>query len=1149
MNVAALPVGFAIAAFLLTTTLAAQESVNVRGGGHSKFGRLVFDWPKKVGYDAKISGRNLIVRFDRPLRTDFDPAIGALYDYVSAAMLSSDNRTASVRLKGDFALRSFVDDNSIVIDIFRKKDVLTQTAGDAIGQTLSVRKGQHKNYDRLVFDWTRPVEYEFSRDGKIVTVGFNRLARIDVAKLRKGLGKGFSNPSTSLEGRRLIFKIGIRANSRVRHFRAGTKIVLDVFRRQKVSNSNTSKLTMRGAPVVSVTKQKSLSNVPRPPSKRPVNLVPKALSPATTQKSAQNNEIVKTAIKPGQDTSSLKDDSNSLEQVKKDTQEKTKVVKQSTLKATSSDKSRSKDAKKATKAEEEALEPVTLVFAWPEVVTLAVFRRNEYVWIIFDKRTPIQTTELLQQSNTLIERLDQVPGGQGTILRVKPKHSGINVSNIQLEENDWHIRFSESPMLPSAQISFGVNQTDTQGAQLLMPLEGEGKLITFRDPNVGDNLQVITIDKPGLGMEGERAYPEFQIFASAQGVAINPFDPDLVLNKLEDAIEFGGPEGLYVSNISPVPSKMDVASRSKHYFGPVGSQILEPLKWQRGDINRLYEVRRELFDNIIKQSPKRRAKSRTELARYNFAHGLAQEVLSIMKVIETSDLKAAAEPEFGALKGAALVLSERGEEAKKILKDSRLDEYQDISIWRGAADYLLGDIDAAAVNFSKGDPSLQNYPISLKENLLVKRMAAALDTNQIKIAQKWREAITEELDKFKPAYQARWNFILGRLYREELDFDNAIATYKIVLDSGDEWSAVRAEYELIDLHLQQETIKVSEAITRLERLRFAWRGDAFERKILNRLADLYIGKGEYRKGLNALKVIVGHFSKHKAGQKAAQKMKVIFRRLYIDGEADNISPIKALALYDEFRVLTPAGPDGNLMIGKLAERLVKVDLLDKASEVLSHQIKFRLKAKEKAAVGTKLALIRLIARDPKGALTALRDSFFPNLPVEIEDDRRRIQAKAEFELGRANDAIALLAGDVSREADQLRSAIYFRERNWGEAVKVYHRLVGDPPDKGTSFNEEIGRTALLWAVALKLNRDEEGLKQLYELYGPSMKGSPMAATFDYIARPSDDDSFDPGSIKKRISDVDQFQAFMKNYRERLLNSGKEGKKPTGSAQT
>ena len=46
----------------------AQEVVTVRGGSHSEFGRIVFDWTSPVGYDAKISGRNLTVRFDRPMQ-------------------------------------------------------------------------------------------------------------------------------------------------------------------------------------------------------------------------------------------------------------------------------------------------------------------------------------------------------------------------------------------------------------------------------------------------------------------------------------------------------------------------------------------------------------------------------------------------------------------------------------------------------------------------------------------------------------------------------------------------------------------------------------------------------------------------------------------------------------------------------------------------------------------------------------------------------------------------------------------------------------------------------------------------------------------------------------------------------------------------
>jgi hypothetical protein len=1155
---------FIVALGLLFVAIPAysQENVRVRGGGHAEFGRLVFDWPASVGYKAEIAERNLIVRFDRPMLTNFEAAVSTLDDFVSGAGLSGDNKTATIRLIGDYSLRTFENGNSIVVDVVRKLG--DESAGGSSAPTLKVRKGQHPNYDRLVFDWTRPVEYNVSRDGGRLSVGFNRPAKIDIAALRSGLGRGFTKPAAKTELTKLTFAVDVDASARIRHFRAGNKVVLDVFRSTDDKTAQGSPKTtpaqpqLSAAPVVPVKRDAPVEkgNKSEAKSTGPVLLVPQDKKADTAKEAISTAslkaELEKAKAKPepskkveksvaDQQGAEKEPTEKSVLETKPDAVETPKVLEEKEVAAAKEDEPEKNQIGPAP-------DPVTLVFEWPQVVSMAAFRRNQYVWIVFGLKTPIQTAPLLQQSRTLIDRFDQIPSGQATILRIQTKNDQINVSKVQLNGTNWLIEFSQTPMQPSSQISFGVSDTGAQGAQLLMPVDGLGQLSTFQDPDVGDSIQVVSVVTPGLGMDGERAYPEFQILASAQGVAIESFNADLVLNKLEKAIVFGGPKGLYVSKIAKVPSKFGSSARSQTVtLGAIGSQILRPDKWQRRE-EELIEVRQELMDGIIKQSPKRRAKGRTELARYNFSHGYAQEALGILSVVEATDLEAGSTAEFVALKGAVLVLAERGKAAQKALNDPRLDAFQDVAIWRGAADYLANDIESAAKNFDTGDPSLQTYPNPLKAKLLVKRLTVALETEQLELAKKWRDKVGEELDSFGPIYKARLSYLFGQLYLLELDLDNAVGAYQLAVDSQDHWSAVRAEYDLIDLNLQQETIEVTEAIQRLERLRFAWRGDAFERKVLNRLGELYMAAGDYRNGLNTLKVILSYFAKHPDAAETAKKMGDVFRNLYLEGEADNISPLKALALYDEFRELTPAGPEGNLMIQKLAERLVDVDLLDKAAAVLGHQVKFRLRGEEKAAVGTKLALVRLIARDPQGALNALRDSFYPNVSLEIENDRRRIKAKAEFELGKANDAIALLAGDVSREADLLRSAIYFREANWGEAGKVYQRLVGNPPADGESMDQELGRTVLLWAVALKLKRDEDGLRQLFDLYGPSMRSSPMAATFDYIAKPSEGSGFDLGSIQKQIADVDQFQAFMKNYRERLLKT-RDGATPSTGAQS
>ena len=56
--------------------------------------------------------------------------------------------------------------------------------------------------------------------------------------------------------------------------------------------------------------------------------------------------------------------------------------------------------------------------------------------------------------------------------------------------------------------------------------------------------------------------------------------------------------------------------------------------------------------------------------------------------------------------------------------------------------------------------------------------------------------------------------------------------------------------------------------------------------------------------------------------------------LFVEDKADSMSPITAIALYDEFRELTPPGKKGAEMVRRLADRLVDVDLLDRAAELL-----------------------------------------------------------------------------------------------------------------------------------------------------------------------------------------------------------------------
>ena len=81
---------------------------------------------------------------------------------------------------------------------------------------------------------------------------------------------------------------------------------------------------------------------------------------------------------------------------------------------------------------------------------------------------------------------------------------------------------------------------------------------------------------------------------------------------------------------------------------------------------------------------------------------------------------------------------------------------------------------------------------------------------------------------------------------------------------------------------------------------------------------------------------------------------VTFDSLFLAGKGDALPAIEALSLFYDFRELTPIGRRGDEMIRRLADRLVAVDLLPQAAELLQYQIDNRLQGAARSQVATRL---------------------------------------------------------------------------------------------------------------------------------------------------------------------------------------------------
>ncbi len=139
-------------------------------------------------------------------------------------------------------------------------------------------------------------------------------------------------------------------------------------------------------------------------------------------------------------------------------------------------------------------------------------------------------------------------------------------------------------------------------------------------------------------------------------------------------------------------------------------------------------------------------------------------------------------------------------------------------------------------------------------------------------------------------------------------------------------------------------VKRDAVISQLESLTTIWRGDETEVEALKILAHLYTEDGRYRDAFYVMRSAMAARPDSALTRQIQDEAAATFDSLFLTNKGDTMPVIDALALFYDFRELTPIGARGDEMIRRLADRLVSVDLLDQAADLLQYQVDHRLKA-------------------------------------------------------------------------------------------------------------------------------------------------------------------------------------------------------------
>jgi tetratricopeptide (TPR) repeat protein len=1044
---------FALLGLLMAAPVSAQEKVGIDAGVHDGFARIVFNWPAKVAYDAKLDGRTLTIHFARPLVADLPIVARRIDTIVERAVMSGDS-TVVLTLRHPVVLKESIENTKVVVDLVDPpaKAASPPQAQEAAKAPTALTGLRVKVLDkdgarRLVFEWPTKIDYTVASDKGESQLRFKNAGPIDAARLAADAPD--LAPRITTSGKDVTVGLKLPPGARLHDSRDGKLIVVDII-----------------------------------PDKAPVA----AAKTSSTAEVAATSEAPAIAP-PGPDAKAVADGAAGTEP----------------------------GAPLQISAVAPDAESATFRFDWHKPVAMALFRRIDVLWMVFDAPVPINLADLRANGHAAVRAIDQVPHASATILRFDLP-AGINPS-IRRTDTEWVVELHRQRLQPEAPIKVAI-QAVAQPPHVFFAMREPSQPIAFRDPEIGDTLIAVPAPQIGQGVAREERLVDFTALSSVQGVGLRSNSDAVVAKSLTNGVEVTSKTGLALSSDSDrVPRRSEVKSHLFNFSEWLGPKNVDVLA-----------QRRALEQAIVAAPPMTRWSARLDLAHFYFAHGYAPEALGVIAAVQRNDPSYAADPRVKALNGATLLLAGDFDGAAREFGQPAFDDEPEVALWRGSLAYAKRDWQQANSEFAKGVAFLRNYPKPLRNRFALEAAEAAFAAGRHEEAEGYISIVLK--DKPTAADRAAAEFLSARELQVAGDGEKASALLDKLAAGDDRPIRARAAMTRTLDDLEAGKITRPEAIEALDGLRFAWRGDDFELTLMRRLGELRIKDGDYRGGFDALRQAMNNFPDHPEHTAIGQQLTDAFIDVFIGPGSESIPPLKALSLYDEFKELTPSGSKGDEIVRKLADRLVAIDLLDRAADLLDNQVRNRLSGRDKARVATRLALVRLLDHKPKEALTALDIDVGSGIDFPLQSQRQQLRARALVELGRTDDALKILANDGSRDADRLRADIAWRTKNWAEAAKIFRRLAVLPDESG-KLDDEAARTVLNLGTTLTLADDEAGLVALARTYATAMDASPYRDAFRILTGSAGPARGDIRQLADKVAQVNDLQSFMSDYRQKL----------------
>jgi hypothetical protein len=1082
------------------TGLRAQEALRAdistsTTGGH---GRIVLVFSDEVKAEAQVANGILVLQFNKPVSFALDQIEQKLSGYVQTARRDPDGTavrfslirkvTVNVMEAGERLYVDFLPDGWAGLPPGLPQEVVEDLARRAREAERKIRSGEIKmpeapanpvrlrmssapNFTRFAFDLPGMMNVSHSRDGQELRIRFDAPVKIDLGEAKADLPAGVVSLDVEFENTHSTAVLVLAPNAGAREFREANAFIVDVT-------------------------PPPLGRMPRTLEKISVETERRTrrLEAASAPPSAPEPQIPLSEGAPSEARPAAMDMTTGPEPFGQGVLIPT-IGRQSGRFAIS--------------------------FPFIEPTAGAVFRRGDVLWIVFDSQRSIDVSPIKDDPTRSVVNAEFTRADLGGVVRIRMQRARL--PSVERDGNTWVISLGDGVTAPSRPLPLRRANAEEKPA-VLIPLDSPGQVHRLKDPDIGDELIAVTAELPVRGILRGQNFVEFRALASIHGLAVVPLADDVQVSLSAEGATVKRPAGLVVSDLpdAPPPPKKIV----KRVPTPVDPDI-----WKAERETNFAERESELMRVVAMSPAGQKVDARIMLARFYLANGFAAEAKGTLDAGARADTQLLNHSLYYLLHGMAELDLGRPESALREFGNQFLSNSTIATLFRTIANARLARWPQARDALRTGMASLGDIPPDYQHQVLMAALRASVEVRDFVEASR----LLHELESYetKAAQKLELAVLTARVAEGVGHAERALALYSIVEETNHGAPAAEARLRSIAMKVARGDLDRAKAIDRLEMLAVSWRGDRIENETQRLLGQLYVGESRYREAFRALDAALLANSGSDITESFQQEMAAVFEDLYLTGKAEMLPAVEALALYYDFSKLTPIGRRGDELIRRLADRLVSVDLLDQAAELLDHQVEYRLSGAAKAQVAVRLAIIHLMNKKPEEAVRILVGTRMPELPQDVREQRLLIEAKALSETGRHDTALELISNLQGLEADRLRADIAWAAKNWRAAGERIEFILGERWRKEIPLEEGERHDVLRAALAYALGDETLGLRRLTEKFMPRIDDkAPERAVLVVLSGSEGVNAKTLAAASKALAGFDSLGSFLRVYRAR-----------------